>query len=156
MRLFALAKLFPDAKFINVARDPREVVSSMITRYEEEGGFQTGIPIKNKIKFDGLEFAEQFAWLYKEITDSVYDFSKEYRENFMTVRYEELISNSKKILKNLFEFTELDLPSDLSEIIPELYDSSKKWQKKISSDDEKRIFKILDSTLQKMDYPYFL
>ena len=32
MRLFALVTLFPDAKFINVARDPREVISSMITR----------------------------------------------------------------------------------------------------------------------------
>jgi len=50
MRLFALQKCFPDAKFINIHRDPRAVVSSMIERDVEEGHFDTGIPTKQCAK----------------------------------------------------------------------------------------------------------
>jgi len=156
MRLFALKKCFPDAKFINIARDPREVISSMIIRYEKEGVFDTGITIKNRMKYDGLEFVEQFAWIYKEITDSIYEFSIENKNNFMTVRYEELISNPNESIKKIFEFADLDIPNNIPEIIPKLQDTSKKWKKKISLNDEKKIFNILDQSIQKMDYPYSL
>ena len=156
MRLFALTKCFPDAKFIHITRDPREVISSMITRYEEEGTFDTGIFIKNKIKYDGLEFIEQFAWLYKEITDSIYEFSTKNKNNFLTVRYDEFISNPNDDVKKIFEFADLDLPDNISEFIPQLQDTSNKWNKNISSDDDKKIFNILDNTMQKMNYPYSL
>jgi len=47
-RLFVLKKIFPDAKFINIGRDPRSVISSMLVRRELEGKFNVPIPIKNK------------------------------------------------------------------------------------------------------------
>ena len=156
MRLFALQKCFPDAKFINVARDPREVISSMIVRNEKEGTFDSGIYIKNKMKYDGLEFFDQLVWLYKEITDSIYEFFIKNKNNCMTVRYEDLISNPTQNIKKIFEFVELDIPNNVSEIIPKLKDSSKKWKKKISLGDEEKIFNILGKTIQKMDYPYSL
>ena len=66
-RLYALKKIFPDAKFINMIRDPRAVVSSMMKRTKKEGSFGTGIPVLDKKKYDKLDTVQKWAWKYMEL-----------------------------------------------------------------------------------------
>jgi hypothetical protein len=169
MRIFALQKIFPDAKFINIARDPRAVVASMLTRIEKEGSFNMAIPLRNKrsgkISFLKQKFlsrikdndpAIEFSKKYQEITENLYDFSKTHTENFINVIYEELLANPEKILSEILEFCELEIPSNLKELIPKIEKTQDKWKEKLTKDDEKKIFGIVKSSLKKMNYPYKL
>jgi len=76
MRLKALGKIFPDAHFINISRDPRSVVSSSLRRNKVEGHFDFGVPIKDKTKYDQLDQVGKYALGYGEISDTIFEFSK--------------------------------------------------------------------------------
>ena len=91
MRLFAIQKIFPDAKFVNVTRDPRPVIHSMWNRNEIEGNWDPGIEILDKEKYNKLELIGKFAWRYKEMTDEIYKFKKANEGSLITIEYEDLI-----------------------------------------------------------------
>jgi len=156
MRLFALQKIFPDAKFINVARDPRAVVCSMMQREKEEGEFRMGFPIHNELEFAELSSIEKWTFRYNQITKYIYDFAKKQKKiNFLTVRYDELISDPKKITKKILKFCDLDEPKSLARLIPTLRKkTNEKWQEKLSKDDSKKIIQLVQPSLKKMNYPY--
>jgi len=157
-RLFAIQKCFPDAKFINMARDPLAVISSFIGRIEREGVFDTGIPIQNISEYKKLDPIQQFAWRYKEITDAIYDFAKlQNKDTFVTVRYEKMIANPQGILKKILQFCDLEMPPEFEKRIPRIHkNQTTKWKQKLSSDDVRKIFDIVTPSLEKMNYPYRL
>jgi len=154
MRLFAIQKIFPDAKFINVIRDPRAVIASMMKRFEDEGEFTMGFPIKDKIKFEEMSSIEKWALRYKQVIDYINPFSKQQKnENFLTISYDDLINNPKDLTKQIFNFCELSIPKSLQTIIPPIKKNTKeKWRKKLSKDDENKIFEILKPVIEKMGY----
>ena len=166
MRIFALRKIFPDAKFINMVRDPRSVISSMITRMENEGKFETGIPLrKNLKKIDYLkrklfqnsisfDVINHYSRSYQEITEHLNKFLNEYQNNFKNVFYEELISDPKKILQMVLDFCELKTPSNLNDIVSEISEQKTKSKKILNKEEELKIFKIVQSSIEKMNYPY--
>ena len=167
MRIFALQKIFPDAKFINIARDPRAVVASMLTRLEQEGSFNMGIPLRNissgKISYLKQKFLSSskdfdpindFSKKYQEITENINDFFKSYPENSTNIIYEELLAEPEKVISKLLEFCELELPSNLKELIPTIQETKDKWKEKLTKYDEKKIFGIVKSSIKKMNYPY--
>ncbi|MGI0056356.1 MAG: sulfotransferase family protein [Nitrosarchaeum sp.] len=167
MRVFALKKTFPDAKFINIARDPRSVIASMLTRLEREGHFNIGIPLKNinNLKISSLiqkfqsksknyDAVKNFAKSYEEITESMYDFFKSNQENCINIIYEELLAKPESEISKILEFCELEKPSDIRRLIPIMQETQNKWKEKITREDEKKIFKITKSSLEKMQYPY--
>jgi len=157
MRLFAIYKTFPDAKFINVIRDPRATVCSMMQRNDEEGQFDMGMPVKNITKFDELGNLEKFAFRYKEISESINEFSSKTKADFLTIRYDELIKNPIKMTQKILKFCQLDEPKYLGRLIPKIrVKTNENWQKKLSKDDEEKIFKILGPFLKKMKNPYTL
>lgn len=153
MRLFALKKIFPDAKFINVARDPRPVINSMMQRFVEEGQFEPGIPINDKLKFSIYNQYEKFALLYKEVTEHIHEFYEKNPDNFLTVYYEELAKQPKQIVKDILEFCELDINS-IDEVIPSIKKINEKWRDKISQEEQNKIFDIVAPAISKMKYPY--
>ncbi len=166
MRIFALKKIFPDAKVINIARNPLAVIASMLQRLEQEGSFIRGIPFRNKppgkINFLKQNFYQSqendairdFSIKYKEITENVYDFSISHYENFINVIYEELLTEPETVITKLLEFCELEKPSNLKELIPKMEETKDKWKEKLTKNDEKKIFRIVKSSLRKMNYPY--
>ena len=104
MRLYAIQKIFPDAKFINVVRDPRPVVASMMKRFDDEGEFTMGFPIANKINFDELSQIEKWASKYKQVTEYIYEFFKKQNiENFLTVEYDAIIRDPEGLLEAIYE-----------------------------------------------------
>ena len=158
MRMFALYKIFPDAKFINVVREPRAIISSMIKRHEDEGEFLTGYPNPNKFEFDELTLVEKSAFRYNQILNYIYDFGILLDEhNFLTVFYEELVKDPKKNIKKILDFCELEASENFEKKIPPIEpDNNKKWHETLSETDEKTISKMLKSILKKTMYPYQL
>jgi hypothetical protein len=166
MRIFALKKIFPDAKFINIARDPRSVIASMLQRHEKQGSFDMGIPLRNspekisylKQKFlsrsKDYDIIREFSKKYQEITENIYDFSKSHDGSLINVIYEELLADPEKIIIKLLEFCELQKPSNVNELIPKIEETQNKWKEKLTKNDEKKIFRIVKSAIKKMNYPY--
>ncbi len=169
-RIFAFKKIFPDAKFINIAKEPRSVIASMLTRREQEGQFNVDHPFRNKpiskiksfLKKKNLpssnvfDATKDYANSYKEITEILYDFSKSNHENFITVIYEELLAQPEKEINRLLEFCELEKPMTLDDLISTFEETQSKWKEKLSENDEKNIFKIIKPSIKKMNYPYKL
>jgi len=168
-RLYVLKKIFPDAKFINLVRDPRSVISSMLVRQELEGKFNVRIPIKNKTlrrvsllkqkflsdikKFDAVD---NYSNAYNQITEVIHEFYVQYPDNFINVIYEELLAEPEKIVTKILEFCELEKHPNLKDIIPKIKKTQKNWKEKLTSKDEQKIFKIVKSSIKKMNYPYDL
>ena len=154
MRLFAIKKNFPDVKFVNVARDPRDVVNSMLQRHKAEGNWDPGIEILDNEKFDKLDLIEKFAWRYRESTEEIYKFSSTYKNNLFTISYEDLISESKKTIIKVLQYCELDIPNNIDQMIPQIRSNRDSWKKKISKKQQEKIFELTKSSMKKMNYPY--
>ncbi len=161
VRIFAIKEIFPDAKFINIARDPRSVIASMLIRTKNEGHFDINWAIKNrKINFlrrlQNKESIKHFAESYKEITDYIFEFLKQQgSEDFITIIYEDFLSNPEKNLKKLLDFCELKEPETLSKMMPKkLRDTTEKWKKELTEDDQQIIFDIVQDSIDKMKYPF--
>jgi hypothetical protein len=157
-RLFILKNIFPDAKFINLIREPRVTVASMLKKHEQEGGFAADFwPIKNKLKYEKFDLMQKYAWLYAEVIDSTYEFHNLVDEkNFMTVIYEEFMENPIKTLTKILNFCELNISINPEEMIPPLRETAHKWKEKFSLDEQKKIYDIVTPSVQKMKYPYIM
>jgi len=156
MRLFAIKKIFSDAKFINVSRDPRAVVNSMLQRNKEEGKWKPNIQIKNKTSYASLDLVGKFSTLYKEVTESIYEFMIKNPDNFITVEYEDLISDPVKVVNKVIKFCELDERNPKKLMPPIRKNTIEKWKKNLTKEDQKRIFEIAEPALQKMNYTYHI
>jgi len=168
-RLFVLKKIFPDAKIINIGRDPRSVISSMLVRRELEGTFNVRIPFKNKT-FRKISFLKQiflssrkkvnavdrYSNAYKQITENIHEFSIQHYDNFISVIYEELLAEPEKVVTKILEFCELKKPSNLKDLIPKIEKTQDKWKEKLTRKDEQKIFKMVKPSIKKMNYPYDL
>ena len=155
MRLPALKKIFPDSIFINIARDPRSVVSSMIRRHNTEGSFETGISILDKQTYQELDFVQKWAWQYKEISEIILKFSQENPQNFHTVIYEEFLQNPVETVKKKIDLCQLQIPENFKQKIPKMREEPrKKWIKDITEEDSKKIFDIVGPIISKLNYPY--
>ncbi len=155
-RLFVLKNIFPDAKFINVIREPCATIASMLTRHEREGEFiDDSWPIINKVKYKKLDLIQKHAWIYAEVVDTTYEFQeKNSKKNFMTIIYEEIMKNPIDILPKILEFCELKLPDSLENMVPPIQETADKWKERFSNADQKKIYDIVQPSLQKMNYPY--
>jgi len=158
MRAFAIQKVFPDSKFIHTIRDPRAVVASMIVRHENEGGWDPGIKIKNKSKYDKLDFVQKWAWIYKEVIDEMYEFSRvQSKDTLLTIQYEKLIEHPFHFLREIIKFCELEPFEPPKGTMPPMRIAAlTKWTEKLKSEDEKKIFDIVSPSLEKMNLPYKL
>jgi len=156
MRLFAIQKIFPDALFINIIRDPRAVVNSMLQRYKEEGKFQPDIQIKNKASYANLDLIEKFSTLYKEVTESIYEFMIKNSDNFLNIKYDDLIMDPVNEVNKVIKFCELEDRNPKKMMPPLRKKTNEKWKKNLTKEDEKRIFEIVEPALEKMNYPYKL
>ena len=157
MRLFALKKCFPDSKFIHIYRDPRSIIASSIKRDDDEGIFDTGISAPNINEIQHKSQIEKWTWFYKEIMNNIFEFSqKQSIDNFLPIKYEELLVNPTVIVTNILNFSELLIPSSVSKLIPPIQETTEKWKDKLSSNDQKLIAKIILPVLQKMSIDYKL
>ena len=163
VRIFAIKEIFPDAKFINIARDPRSVIASMLIRTKNEGKFSIDWAIKEKkMNFENSlknnELVKYYSQGYNEITNYISEFLKQHNsENFITIIYENFLLNPEENLKKLLDFCELEEPESLSQMMPrKLKDTTEKWKKELSEDDQQKIFDIVQYSIDNMKYPFKL
>lgn len=95
-----LAHLLPNAKFIFMVRDIRDIIASQTTRYARTGNV-----------LDVMSEINRFVATYKRIHDS----RQILRDRILFVRYEALTCRPIKTLKLVFNFLDLSWTNDMEE-----------------------------------------
>lgn len=134
--LFAkeLLELVPNAKIINVYRDPRDVVASLIK--------QRWTPAN----------LEDVVVYYKDIVERWFLIKEQLPEgSYKEIKLEELVKSPKSVMKEVCEFIGLPYESELIKI--DLNKShSGRWKKEFSKEDQKKINEILGDIVTKLGY----
>lgn len=125
MQMPMLEKIFPDAKFIHIVRDPQAVTQSMIKLYlliehqrllVEHPTVKTLIPyprtpsLAKLIAEHGPEDVRTTATVWKETIEAVRRDSPGLR-NFHEVRHEDLVADPKRVFDGILKFCELESPA---------------------------------------------
>lgn len=114
---WALAKIFPNAKFIHLTRDPIDFIRSGISRgwYESADPHDHGRlrPLEGSSDADlwyMWDQAQKIAWLWKETNSFIMDFARsEFRERIFAVRFEDLLGD-RMVQEKLVQFCGLSFP----------------------------------------------
>jgi hypothetical protein len=116
-RVHVLREIFPDAKFVAIHRDGRDVVSSWgrnVNRWERFGGYEKAIALFSRKWNEAVEHIE----LYRHDLD------------ICTLRYEDLLERPGVELQKIFTFCELDDATSLFGGL-QLANSKGKWKERI-------------------------
>jgi omega-hydroxy-beta-dihydromenaquinone-9 sulfotransferase len=170
-RIGFFKKIFPDAKFIHLVRDGRAVANSL-TNYEGWEGWEGYynwrlgyIPDNNVselLKQNNNSFLAIAALEWKVIVNNVDEMGLSLNKNdFMTVKYEDLIKSPKSIIKECFEFFEIDNRSNKYEKhfnTIKIYNANEQtvripsWRKNLSKDQINMLERFLEIELKKFNY----
>ncbi|MDR9418103.1 sulfotransferase family protein [Gracilimonas sp.] len=105
-----IAKLYPNAKFIHLIRQPVDFVKSGMVRnwYSEQDIYDEGRikDVENPESWESYSVEEKIAWLWKSTNDFIETFKEDHE--VLTITSEDLFSNTKSV-RQLLEF--LELPS---------------------------------------------
>lgn len=93
LRIELIKKLFPDAKIINIKRNP---YSSAISRFQK---------LKKK-EFNNFSIFFYLKYL-KKVDKIASDFERENKDSILTVKYEDLSENPKFVLEKIFSFLDV-------------------------------------------------
>lgn len=106
----SLYALVPEARFVLIMRDPRDIMASMINVGERmaQQGQQHHFQQRN---------IEQLSQLIKSFyAPSLNSKNQAFTSHTLTIRYEDLVSNNPDLRNSLSQFTGLALPDDISAI----------------------------------------
>jgi len=108
-RIDAINTIFPDAKFIHIIRDGKSVVNSLLERSKENPNGYFGIALKPSwSSLKKMNKIEKHSLQWKQVIDEIRRASKNLRkEQYMEIRYEDLLSSTDEELKKITEFCEL-------------------------------------------------
>jgi hypothetical protein len=152
LRLEWIHRLFPNAKYINLIRDGRDVASSYL---------KSGL----------IDNLEQIAWRWNTATIKAETFakSKKSKSSFLNVHYEDLVTKPEETSKAIFNFLNLDFSginenretSKMGDTVLEHHANVKnpinsesigKWKKDLSNEDQLKASNLMKSQLKKLNY----
>ncbi len=118
-RIGFFKKIYPDAKFIHIVRDGRAVANSL-TNYEGwegwEGvynwrlGYLPNEEEKNFLENVNWSFYGIAALEWKAVVSNIIEVSSKLsKDDFLTIRYEDLVSEPLETVFNIFDFCELEI-----------------------------------------------
>jgi len=166
VRIRLLREVFPDALFINIIRDGRAVVASMInsmggTKYTEN---YFGIPLKNNDQMN-YEILERHARQWIEVNEEIQNAKKYLKENqYFEIKYEKFIEDPKENIMKIQKFCELDdhdifekpmlrlYGGKLTLTTEKLQSRNDKWKKQFSEDEIISLEKIMSTELKRFEY----
>ena len=147
-----IGTVFPRSKFIHIIRDGRDVASS----YLKMERYDTILEAANR-------------WINS--IESAQSFGSKIKENYMEIRYEELVTKPEEIIKDTCDFLDIDYDSkmlDHTKQVKKLGDTDKehhsnlskpissdsvgKWRNNLSESDQESITKLLHKHLQRLGY----
>ena len=136
MRIKFLKKLFPDAQYIIIWRNPRAVVGSLYTQMQGDWKQEPNKPSNER---GWLQTTENFG-KNETLLDSCINFYQNYvnsiqsnyfiiKDNSIEVNYEDFVKDPHEQLKRLYEFTGLNWNDELEKEIPQKLDTqtNNKW-----------------------------
>jgi len=149
--LLGILRNWPDAKFIYLKRNSKQVIRSFLERNwyakkDMEGEYGKGrlVPISNEEKFlNDMENIEQCCWLFYEYTRMIVEFKEACpNKQFLEIKYSDLIDkDNPNYLKSVFkwcginDFNEFKVLSCQSKIYgtatedtPKFKDWAKSWK----------------------------
>jgi len=130
-----LNKLFPDAYYIILERDPKAVINSLYTMMKNEWnpeledvdtyGRVIEKFIKNKTLFEGC------VAYYKHYTESMQKDLELIKGRVLKIKYENFIIDPRNRLKELYAKTGLEWYDELDDMIPKVLElkNNEKWKK---------------------------
>ncbi|MDC0325429.1 sulfotransferase, partial [bacterium] len=107
LRLRFIKKLWPDAIFVHIFRNPKDVVYSnykLTTHQKFRHDWPFGQFPKPKMwrQYLNLPLIEQFCLQYVDLEKEIFNFSHEcYKGNILSISYEEFCESPKEILKKV-------------------------------------------------------
>lgn len=110
IRMEYLHKVYPEAIFVNIVRDPRSVVTSMTRagRKFNNPKWYFGLSLKNNNQQD-FDLIERHAKQWNEVNSEIQRVSKLLPDDkYFEIKYEELVSNPKDIIETIFDSCQLD------------------------------------------------
>jgi len=147
-----IGDVFPQSKFIHIIRDGRDVVSS----YLKMGRYNTILEAANRWT-NSIELGQAFGLNIKD--------------NYMEIRYEDLVANPDKSIKKVCAFLDINYNSDMldhTSQVAKLGDTDKshhanlskpissesigKWKHNLSESDQKSITQLLQNSLHRLGY----
>jgi len=167
VRMGAIKKIFPDSFFINIIRDGRAVVSSMMRAVgtgTKRPSQYFGVPLKNndQMQYDLLErHARQWVEVNEEIQKTRINLDQ---NQYFEMKYEDFVEKPKQHMKEIFKFCELDY-QDIFEkprvrfyarqfltVSDKLQSRNEIWEKFFSESDIKRLDNIMGESLHRFEY----
>jgi hypothetical protein len=95
-----LLALFPDASFLHMVRDPRDVTVSVLYHGVREGYRDVLVPGSRNHN----TIVERAAAAWRRAQDNFHRFSRKHPEQFQEVRYEDLVETPGESVKRVFDF----------------------------------------------------
>lgn len=129
---------FPNARVINLVRDQRDVLLSQKNKWKRKFLGASSIPLPEAIR----SFVNYHPLLTSKVWVSSLEHTKKYKNHkrVMLVKFEELLTNSEEIIKNICHFLEVDFQQEMLSV-PVIGSSTEK--------DAKGQFKIDSSKVNK-------
>jgi hypothetical protein len=145
LRIDELKAHYPDAKFINIVRDPLRVVPSTIHMWNIVGR-------QNILKGQWIEpGTEHIARLYLRIVHAIRNsFSKMKTEDYCEIRFEELERKPKESVRGIYEKLQLEFSDDYAKKLDDFIREIKDYKKnsyQIADQDYKMIRAIFEPSM---------
>jgi hypothetical protein len=109
-----IVQKIPDAIFVEIVRDPRDILASKKTRKESvltKGRYEKSMLPYKKLEKQYDTFWDSLSW--KAAIKAGISAKHKYGNRITTIRYEDLVNRPDKIVSNMCEFLELDYREDL-------------------------------------------
>ena len=154
VRIEFLKEIFPDAIFIHIIRDGRAAAySTMRSRREHSGAYWSVKPPgwQDLLK---LPLVDACALQWKMTVEAILQSSiKLPAEQYMEVKYEELVARPVEIFEQVGEKCDLVWQNDLLPTITAGMDNRNfKWQTEMQEADKNRLNVLLNNFLMQMEY----
>lgn len=157
-RIAYFDRIYGDARFISLQRDPRSVVSSWIkagwldvTSSPGSASWQWGeVPPQHHVVWEELggDPLMSTAMKIRLDLDDIEANAQRFPERVHELAYEELIRDPEPMLRRLCEFAGLPWTPDFAGVVgdSEFFDSTETWRKHLSEADGERVLEFLRRT----------
>jgi len=127
---------FPNAKVVNMVRDPRDVLLSQKNKWRRRYFGASGIPLKEAIR---SYFNYHPITISKIWNTSIFNANKfDEEKRIKTIRFEDLLINPKSTILDLCSFLEIDFDENML-IVPNIGSSTNLDKNSISGIDKSKI-----------------
>jgi len=166
MRIKYINKIFPGSIFINIIRDGRAVIESMMRIASRSKNGYFGISLKKQMQWN-YDVLERHARQWIEVNEEIQNAKNSLNpEQYYEVKYENLTSNGKEILKELCKFCEID-EKDLFQkeikkveanglitpiVLENLKSRNESWKSRLDESQITRLNQIMEPLLHRFEY----